>query len=134
MSGFRNPYAIYCTEGIFAGFRPQVDISNTSRYLTNMDTVVMCGNSAAVTFYLPTTPKHGQLYALVHTTATTMNISCNGSKTHPIMRVTSGGTTTVITTYSGSMETVLLVYNAHAQITYDGEQRTGVWVLTYLKV
>lgn len=134
VSGFRNPYAIYCTEGIFAGFRPQVDISNTSRYLTNMDTVVMCGNSNAVTFYLPSTPKHGQLYALVHTTTATMNISCNGFKTHPIMRVTSSGTTTVITTYSGSMETVLLVYNAHAQITYDGEQRTGVWVLTYLKV
>ncbi len=132
VSGYRNPYAIYCEEGVFAGFRPQISIENTGKTLTNMDSVVSCGNTSAVTFYLPTSPKHGQFYALIHSTETTMNIT--SSATHPIMRITKDGTTVVATTSSGSMEVVLLVYNAHATITYNSTTRTGVWSLTYLKV
>ena len=130
--GFRNNYAWYCPDGIFAGFRPAVDISNTSKTLGNLDTVVMCGNSSTVTFTLPSSPKHGQLYALVHSTKNTMNVK--SSATHPIMRVTSGGTTTVETVGSTEMETVLLIYNAHATLTYNNATRTGIWVSTYLKI
>ncbi len=132
VSGYRNPYAIYCEEGVFAGFRPQISIENTGKTLTNMDSVISCGNTSAVTFYLPTSPKHGQFYALIHSTETTMNIT--SSATHPIMRITKDGTTVVASTMSDSMEVVLLVYNAHATITYNSSTRTGVWSLTYMKV
>ena len=132
--GFRYQYAWYCPEGVFVGFRPQIDIANSGKTLTNLDSVILCGNSSTCTFTLPTNPKHGQFYAIVHTTRNTMNIS--SSATHPIMRVTSGngGVTTVASTYSGEGETVLIVYNAHATITYSGATRTGIWTLTYLKV
>ena len=134
VKGFRDAQAFYCPSGVFVGFRPDVAIANTGKSLTNLDSVIVCGNSSAAYFYLPSEPKHGQFYAIVHTTPTTINIV--GSTTHPIMRVTagSGGTTTVTSAQSGSMETVLLIYNDHASVTYGGATRTGVWVLTYLKV
>lgn len=132
ISGYRNPYAIYCREGIFAGFRPQISISNTGKTLGDMDSVVSCGNDSAVSFTLPTAPKHGQFYALIHSSSTTMNIL--SSVAHPIIRIVSTGVDVVASTTSGAPEVVLLVYNAHSEITYAGSKRTGVWTLTYLKV
>lgn len=134
VKGFKDSYAFYCPEGVFAGFRLPYKIQNTGATLTDMDAVIECCNSAACSFYLPTTPKHGQLYAIIHTSKTTMTV--RGSTAHPILRVTNGSTGTAVSTTaeSGSMEVVLMIYNAQGVTTLNGASKTGYWALSYMKV
>ena len=132
VDGFRDNQAIYCPSGVYVGFRPEIAVDNDGKVLTAFDSVITCGNSSTCTFTLPSTPKHGQLYAIIHTTNTRMIIASTSN--HPIMRVTKDSTTTLTTAESGSMETVLAIYNEHASVNYNGSSKSGVWVLTYLKV
>ena len=134
IKGFADNWAWYCPEGIFVGFRPRIAIHSNGKSLDQYDTVILCENNVAVGFYLPSEPKEGQFYAIIHATRTTLNVY--GSTTHPILRVTNGnaGTSVVASADSGSMETILLAYIAKGSVTYNGASRKGFWTLTYLKV
>ena len=134
IKGFADNWAWYCPDGIFVGFRPRIAIHSNGKSLDQYDTVILCENNVAVGFYLPSEPKEGQFYAIIHATRTTLNVY--GSATHPILRVTNGntGTSVVASADSGSMETILLIYDAKGSITYNGSSRKGFWTMTYLKV
>ncbi len=134
VSGFRYQYAWYCPDGVFAGFRPNTKTEDAGFTLTDMDNVVICQNSANATVYLPSNPKHGQFYMLVHPVETQLTVSCTNG--HPIYRVSTGNNNYGWDTSwsSTSRETVILWYDAHRTVTYGGATRTGLWYLTYLKV
>jgi len=132
VSGYRNNYAIYCNNGVFAGFRPWIELDNDGRTLGAMDSVIHCSNESACTFYLPSNPQHGQMYAIIHTTTTKVTIS--GSTTHPIRRVSVSSSGWATSHESTSQEVILVIYDAHSQVTFNSATRTGLWFLTYLKV
>lgn len=110
--------AIRVASGMFAGFRPHISTQNSGT-LQDYQNVVICSNGAQATIYLPSSPKKGQMYLIIHTTSTQVTINGNGKS---IRRLTEDGLTTVTTTTSGSIEEVLC--------NWDG----SYWYLTYIKV
>lgn len=132
VSGFRNQYAWYCPDGVFAGFRFNTKTEDADFSLGHMDNVVICQNTSTAYVDLPSSPKHGQFYMLVHPTETQLTV--RSSATHPIFRVTTGNTYGWNTSWaSTSRETIILWYDAHRTVTYSNAARTGLWYLAYLK-
>lgn len=129
--GANKNYAIYCDEGVYAGFRPATKVRSTAYTLTDMDNVVVCSNSSEITFTLPSSPKDGQFYMIPHTCSTKLNVASTSS--HPICRFTQSSVSWGETYSSTSPETLMLWYSGSAQTTYNSGTKTGLWFLTYLK-
>lgn len=132
ISGFSNNYAIYCIGGVYAGFRQQIILKNSSYTLSNMDNVLICDNTAEVIYTLPSAPKHGQCYTLIHPQKNKLTVK--STATHPIRRVSTSGSGWGTQWESTSQEVVLLWYNEKASVTYNSATRNGVWFLTYIKI
>lgn len=64
---------------MFSGLRPKTryitsSTSSDDRYLGSSDYTVIVNNASSLTLYLPSSPKAGQTYYIMHTTATTLYI------------------------------------------------------------
>lgn len=82
VKGYGNPYAFYCTNGVFAGLRYNTTvIKNTSKYtLTRYDhTIVIDVASGTGQIELPKNPEQGQRYEIYTTVAgMDLNVYMNG--------------------------------------------------------
>lgn len=122
--GGTSNYGIYCSNGLFAGLRPQTKIiTATGLTLSAMDFSVAVNNSTAWTLNLPASPQEGQTYFIHHISATSLTINGNG---HKIYYMRNGSTQD--SQASTSIEIGILTY--FSDFSLSGVQ--GVWILHFL--
>lgn len=79
----QNNYAFWARQGdfvsqagLFRGLRPNIQTTDRSVTLTDMDNVIICTNSGDITLTFPSSPKKGQMYIVIQTGG---NIYFNGN-------------------------------------------------------
>lgn len=105
--------AIIAQNGTYAGLRPRIRTISSSATYTNLDNIIICANTSAITQNLPDSPLKGQMYIIFHTTANALTINGNGKNI--LSAYGSGGTAT--TTVLNVRQTVWLFYDGTRWIT-----------------
>ena len=105
--------AIRAVNGMYAGFRPGIRTLSSGGTYTDLDNIIICANTSAITQYLPSSPKKGQMYIVFHTTANSLTISGNGKN---IARAYGDGTSSGTTSLS-VRQTVWLFYDGTKWVT-----------------
>lgn len=96
--GGSNNYAIKCYSGLFAGLRPNIrTVTTTSVTLNEYDHTIVVNTTSAVTIYLPSSPKLGQVYNIIHTTTGTLTFNRNNGSS---IKVVSSNT--IVTTLAST--------------------------------
>lgn len=126
-SGGTTNYAFYCPDGIFAGLRPKVryitsSSSSSAKKLTEYDYTLIVDNTNEITVTLPSSPKDGQTYIIVHIRTPKLFISGNGNQIRA--NAGAGDAYKENTSSYSARGTMILVWSA----TY------GYWVLDGLAV
>lgn len=68
--------AIYCPNGMYSGLRPQIDfLQDENVTLNEFQNIIVSNNASARTITLPSQPKIGQYYEILHMTTVNLTIS-----------------------------------------------------------
>lgn len=70
-------HAIHSLSGLFAGLRPNIRMVYNSDSLDALDHTIIVDNSSAITLTLPSSPRTGQEYKLIHRSDKEVTLACS---------------------------------------------------------